>query len=161
MDTIRTLINPRTDFLILTETKAIKNHVEKCKFKIKGATVALIPTMCTDAIGASGGVGVFSSNRHELLENSMRESLRLGHYVVGVYKVGVHHVIVGGIYGLPDHNDIQSAAIFENLINDVRELQNLFPVQNVLLAGDFNCVLSEKDSHMNKILKPRTNEVLR
>jgi len=69
--------------------------------------------------------------------------------------------MVGGIYGLPDHNDLRSAAVFEGLLEDVSELQNLFPVKNIILAGDFNCVLSEKDSHLNKIRKPRTNEILR
>jgi len=161
--TIRSILKPTTDFLILTEIKAYKHHVNNCKITPVNtrSAHALLPTMCTNTVSASGGVCVFSKSNHELLENSFRESLLTGHYVLGVYKVGIHHVIIGGVYGLPDHNDLRSAAIFENLLDDVRELQSLFPVQNIMIAGDFNCVLSEKDSHMNIIRKPRTNQKIK
>jgi len=121
MATIRTILKPTTDFLILTETKTIREQLPKCRITPTNtrSDEILIPTMCTNMGGRSAGVCVFSKRKHELLENSIRESLLPGHYIIGVYKIGVHHVMVGGIYGLPDHNDLRSAAIFESLLEDV------------------------------------------
>jgi len=116
--------------------------------------------MCTTTDCASGGVAVFGKPEHKILEGSIRESLNGGHYVMAIFEIALNNVLLCGVYGNPDHNDRRSESIFINMLEDIQELKNLFPVHNIILAGDFNCILKEMDSHTRKISKPRTHRIL-
>jgi len=158
--TLRTIISPDTDFFILTETKARSCHISKCIIYPASSRVAFIPKLFTETNAAQGGVAILCKKEHNLIENSVRESLHGGHYIMGIFNVRNKLVLVCGIYGNPDHNDLASANIFQQIITDIEELKNLFSVTDMILAGDFNCVLKEADSNTNRITKPRTNGLI-
>jgi exonuclease III len=153
--TINEQIQIHTDFVILSETKI--NHTAAGKRKLK---YGLTPTLYTSQQGARGGVVVFSHPDHALLEGSARESDTPGHFVCGTYQIGKSRVIVAGVYGRSDNLDRTASAIFSNLAEIIEELKFLYNTNNVIMAGDFNVIRSNADSHNNINHKPRTTEQL-
>lgn len=153
--TIRKLVSPTTDFVILTETKALPSKIQKCKLKY-----GLRPSLFTTLEAARGGVAIFSHPTHELVAGSTRISTPDGHYALAVYIVKGIKVIVGGVYGCPENNDPLSAAIITSLKADISELKFLHNTSFVIVGGDFNCVLSVADTSSNRVLKHQASAAL-
>jgi len=109
---------------------------------------------------ASGGVAIFSHAQHKLLQDSKRESQIKGHYMMGVYEVQKTKIIIVGVYGNPDSNDNKSKEIFEQMKDDMAELQYLHSTNICIVAGDFNCPLQKKDSSKRMINKHKTVDVI-
>jgi exonuclease III len=154
---IKNLITPKTDFVLLSETKCAVQNI--CKLKLKYNIKLSISS--DNRNHAAAGLAIFAKSEHKLLEGSVRHSVPQGHSVTGVYSVRGTHIIVSGVYGVSENNDRLAAAVFENLIEQIDELKLLYNTNYVIAAGDFNCGLSDEDfSTRNN--KPRTTtEMLR
>jgi hypothetical protein len=59
------------------------------------------------------------------------------------------------IYGPSANDDTESHRFYEEVRNTITELQNTLQTRNLLLAGDFNAVLSAEDSSSEHITKKR------
>jgi hypothetical protein len=70
-------------------------------------------------------------------------------------------LIVAGIYGPSANDDTESHRFYEEVRATINELQNTFQTRNLILAGDFNAVLSSEDSSSEHITKKRTTDLLR
>jgi len=77
---------------------------------------------------------------------------------MGIYDVQKTKVLVVGVYGNPDSNDSKSKEIFEQIKDDIAELQYLHSTGVCIVAGDFNCHLHKNDSSKGMINKHRTVE---
>ena len=69
-------------------------------------------------------------------------------------------IIVAGIYGPSANDDTESLHFYQEVRDAIIELQNTFQTRNLLLAGDFNAVLSPEDSTSEHITKKRTTAFL-
>jgi len=147
---LKKLENNKTDFFILSETKAQDYNLQNRKIN------KLIPTLLTSQNIAAGGVAIFSHAQHKLISNSKRESQTKGHYVMGVYEVQKTKIIIVGVYGNPDSNDAKSKEIFDQMNEHIAELKHLHSTGVCVVAGDFNCHLNKNDSSKQFINKTRT-----
>ena len=107
---LHTLTSSRTDFLILTETRADVRALPQ--HKIRGG---LVPTLHSLQQEARGGVVIYSKTDHTLLDNSSRESTTPGHFIAGVYQVNTSRTIVAGVYGPSNNDDTFSTQILQEL----------------------------------------------
>ncbi len=104
---------------------------------------------------------VFSSPSYELVNHSVRRSSTPGHFAMGVYYTPNRtKLIVVGIYGPSANDDTESLHFYQEVRNTIIELQNTFQTRNLLLAGDFNAVLSPEDSSSEHVTKKRTTSFL-
>jgi hypothetical protein len=69
-------------------------------------------------------------------------------------------LIVVGIYGPSANDDTESLHFYQEVREVLAELQNTFQTRNLLMAGDFNAVLSPADSSSEHITKKRTTAFL-
>jgi hypothetical protein len=69
-------------------------------------------------------------------------------------------LIVVGIYGPSANDDTESLHFYREVRESIAELQNTFQTSNLLIAGDFNAVLSPEDSSSEHITKKRTTAFL-
>jgi DNA replication initiation complex subunit (GINS family) len=84
-----------------------------------------------------------------------------GHFAMGVYYTPNRmKLIVVGIYGPSANDDTESLHFYQELRAVIAELQNTFQTSNLLMAGDFNAVLSPEDSSSEHITKKRTTALL-
>jgi len=151
---LKKLANSKTDFFILSETKAQDYNLQTRKIN------KLLPTLLTSQNTASGGVAIFSHAQHKLLPNSKRESQTKGHYVMGVYEVQKTKVLVVCVYGNPDSNDNRSKEIFEQMKDDMAELQYLHSTNICIVVGDVSFHLHKNDSSKRLINKQRTVDII-
>jgi exonuclease III len=70
-------------------------------------------------------------------------------------------LIVAGIYGPSANDDTESLHFYQEVRDAIVELQNTFQTSNLLLAGDFNAVLSPEDSSSEHITKREQPHFLR
>jgi exonuclease III len=70
-----------------------------------------------------------------------------------LYEVNRSRTIVIGVYGISENNDRSSADLIQEVSNIARELKHLYNTQHVIVAGDFNAVLSPEDSNDHHIRK--------
>ena len=152
---LRQIVTRQTDFLILTETKTKKSQIFQNKncFQIK-------PKLATSQEGVKLGVAIYANDKYTLIKDSVHESNIPGHYIVAVFRNKNFHIIVAGVYGPSDHSDSTSMHMFQQLNEDIILLKQLYEIQSVLVAGDFNLALHETDSSSGKLLKPRATESL-
>ncbi len=85
-----------------------------------------------------------------------RESVEPGHIAAAVYEVNKSRTVVIGVYGISEKNNRYSADLIQEVSNIVRELKHLYNTQHMIVAGDFNAVLSPEDSNDHHIRKTRT-----
>jgi hypothetical protein len=104
---------------------------------------------------------VFSNPEYELINHSVRRSETPGHFAMGVYYTPTRmKIIVVGIYGPSANDDTESFQFYQEVRTSIVELQNTFQTSNLLIAGDFNAVLSPEDSSSEHITKKRTTALL-
>ena len=96
---VRELVNQKTDFLILTETRTTAKALHKVKLKW-----GLKPTLYSLDDAPRGGVVIYSSPRHKLIPESRRLGTIPGHLAAAVYEVHQSRTVIVGIYG-PSEND--------------------------------------------------------
>jgi hypothetical protein len=84
-----------TDLLVLTETRA-KTIDESRSMRVKKSGMTV--TMATSSGRTAAGVTVLSNTNIAYVENSSRESVPAGHFVIGTYRKGGICIIVGGVY---------------------------------------------------------------
>ena len=153
---LRKLIGWNTDFLILTEVKANVNHVLKTKLHRR-----LTPSMHSLHENARRGVIIFSDKKHKIIEGSQREATMQGHIAAAVYEINHTRTIVAGFYGEPASNDRSSAEILRELQQILEELQHIYHTRTIILAGDFNVTIHQRDSNNpNHTAKPQSANIL-
>jgi exonuclease III len=119
------------------------------------------PSLYSVSPQARGGVVVFSNPEYELLNHSVRRSTTPGHFAMGVYyTTNRTKIIVVGIYGPSANDNNESLQFYQEVRASIVELQNTFQTSNLLIAGDFNAVLSPEDSSSEHITKKRTTAFL-
>jgi exonuclease III len=119
------------------------------------------PSLYSVSPQARGGVVIFSNPAYELVNHSVRRSTTPGHFAMGVYYTpNRSKLIVAGIYGPSANDDTESLHFYQEVRDAIIELQNTFQTSNLLLAGDFNAVLSPEDSSSEHITKKRTTSFL-
>jgi exonuclease III len=69
-------------------------------------------------------------------------------------------LIVAGIYAPSANDDRESTVFYQEVRQNIEELQNTFRTSNLLLAGDFNAVLHPTDSSSELLTKCRTTDFL-
>ncbi len=148
---LRKLITPHLDFLILTETKAHPSALTRIKLRY-GMKIS----HHSSHQQARKRVIIIAKPEHMIMEGSLRESGEPGHIVAAVYKVNKSRTVVIGVYGISENNDRSSADLIQEISNIARELKHLYNSQHVIVAGDFNAVLSPEDSNDHQIRKTRT-----
>ncbi len=145
------LITPHLDFLILTETKAHPSALTRIKLRY-GMKIS----HHSSHQQAGKGVIIIAKPEHTIMEGSLRESGEPGHIAAAVYEVNKSRTVVIGVYGISENNDCSSADLIQEVSNIARELKHLYNTQHVIVAGDFNAVLSPEDSKDHHIRKTRT-----
>jgi hypothetical protein len=96
------------------------------------------------------------------VNHSVRPSTIPGHFAIGVYITpSKAKLIIAEIYGPSANDDTESHRFYEEVRATINELQNTFQTRNLILAGDFNAVLSLEDSSSEHITKKRTTDLLR
>jgi endonuclease/exonuclease/phosphatase (EEP) superfamily protein YafD len=93
---------------------------------------------------ARKGVIIIAKPEHTIMEGSLRESDEPGHIAAAVYEVNKSRTVVIGVYGISENNDRSSADLIQEVSNLARELKHLYNTQHVIVAGDFNAVLSRR-----------------
>ena len=117
--------------------------------------------MTTSQEGVNLGVAIYSNDKFNLIRDSVHESHTAGHYVMGVFRNKNFHVIVAGVYGPSNHSDIIATEVLQQLNDNIVTLKQLYDIQTVIVAGDFNVTLSETDSSSGRIIKPRATAALK
>jgi len=153
--TIRSLITPHTDFLILTETKADHRAIRRTKLRFN-----MRVSHFSANEGARGGVIICAKDGHKKMEGSERESVRQGYIAGAVYEIKKSRTIVIGVYGLPDNDDRASSGIMREVSRMATELQGVYNTQHLIIAGDFNTVLELEDTTAEQIQKRNTSASL-
>ena len=78
---------------------------------------------------------------------SARYSTTPGHAAMGVYITPTgSKIIVVGIYGPSINSDVESLAYYQEVQETLNELSNTFQTTSIIMAGDFNAILSENDT---------------
>ena len=75
------LTNRRTDFLVLTETRA--EDSKKRNIRLKWGLQASISSLCPEA---KAGVIVYATDEHKLIEDSVKNGSTPGHLCMAVYE---------------------------------------------------------------------------
>jgi exonuclease III len=154
---IRKLVRKETDFLILTEVRANIEHVNRTRIKRN-----LLPTIHSFHNEAQKGVVVYSKAEHKIIEGSQREASVPGHIAAAAYNTGSTRTILVGFYGESASNDRASAKILTELKDIITELQHIYHTQTVIIAGDFNVAIHNRDSNNpNHMSKPQSTRILR
>jgi len=148
---LRKLITPHLDFLILTETKAHPSALTRIKLRY-GMKIS----HHSSHQQARKGVIIIAKPEHTIMEGSLREADEPGHIAAAVYEVNKSRTVIIGVYGISENNDRSSADLIQEVSNIARELKHLYNTQHVIVAGDFNAVLSPEDSNDHHIRKTRT-----
>ena len=153
---LRAILHKRTDFLILTETRANVASIPKIRVKW-----GMKPTHHSLSPSPHSGVIILSKRNIEIIQESKREATLPGHIAAAVYVVKGTRIIVAGIYGVPASNDTLSSALILELHSILQELKHLYQTQQILLAGDFNVAPRPQDSNSPQhISKPSTVRTL-
>jgi len=146
-----------TELLVLTETRA-KSIEESRSTRVKKSGMAV--TMATSSGRTAAGVTVLSKSGIVYIENSSRESVPPGHYVIGAYRKGGTCTLVGGVYLDSTGQDQVGVAALQQLSAHISELKQMYGTTNVILTGDFNVTLYSDQSHSGRINKPHTSQEL-
>ena len=149
---LRKLVTPQTDFLILTETKAHPTALTRIKLRY-GMKIS----HHSSHQQARKGVIIINKPEHSMMEGSNRESQEPGHIAAAVYEVNKSRTVIIGVYGVSENNDRSSANLIQEVSEIARELKHLYNTQHLIVAGDFNAVLSPEDSNDFHIRKARTS----
>ena len=153
---LRQFIPKDTDFCVLTEVRCDISTVRNSKIKW-----GLVPSLYSVHQQARGGVIVYSHPKYKLIEHSARYSTTPGHAAMGVYNTPTgSKIIVAGIYGPSINSDVESLAYYQEVHEILNELSNTFQTASIVMAGDFNAILSENDTSSFHINKRRTSEYL-
>jgi len=64
-----------------------------------------------------------------------------GHWIICVFEVDNHFLILGNIYGYNNNNQNKNA--FSEITAAVKELSQRYQTENVMFGGDFNMVIDE------------------
>ena len=155
ISTIKALLQQKTDFLILTETRVDQSAYKNVKLKwgLKATQFSLHQT-------ARAGVIVYSREIHKIIPESIRTGTIAGHMCLAVYEISGSRTIVGGIYGPSDNNDRLGVSFLRELSETISELKIIYNTNHVLLAGDFNAVWRQEDSNCFHTRKPQTSRSL-
>ncbi len=155
ISTIKALLQQKTDFLILTETRVDQSAYKNVKLKwgLKATQFSLHQT-------ARAGVIVYSREIHKIIPESIRTGIIAGHMCLAVYEISGSRTIVGGIYGPSDNNDRLGVSFLRELSETISELKIIYNTNHVLLAGDFNAVWRQEDSNCFHTRKPQTSRSL-
>jgi len=153
--TIRTLITPSTDFLVLTETRADHRAIlnTKMRFDIR-------PSHYTASVQPRAGVVICAREIHRKLDGSERQSQIPGHIAGAVYEVRKSRTVIIGVYGISDNNDRTSTALINEISRMATELKLLYNTMHVIILGDFNAVLDPEDTHSGEIRKRGASDAL-
>jgi exonuclease III len=144
------------DFCVLTEVRCDESNIKKAKLH-RG----MEPALYSVSPQARGGIVVFSNPSYELINHSVRRSSTPGHFAIGVYTApDKSKLIVAGIYGPSANDDAESFRFYQEVNEALAELQNTFQTRKLIMAGDFNAVLSPEDSSSEHVTKKRTTELL-
>jgi hypothetical protein len=120
------------------------------------------PALYSVSPHARGGIVVFSDPSYELINHSVRRSSTPGHFAIGVYITpDKSKLIVAGTYGPSANDDAESLRFYQEVNDTLAELQNTFQTRKIIMAGDFNAVLSSEDSSSEHVPKKRTTELLK
>jgi len=153
---IRRLAKRQLDFCVLTEVRCQEGNIKKAKIHRN-----MKPSLFSVSPDPRGGVVIFSNKEYELINHSVRRSAIPGHFAIGVYITpNQSKIIVAGIYGPSENNDILSHQFYQEVKETLNELQNTFQTNNLLMAGDFNAVLCARDSSSEHVTKRRTTELI-
>jgi len=152
---IRSLLRRDTDIVVLTETRTTQSAVKRTKLKW-----GLKPTHHSLDEQARAGVVIYTKREHTLVPNSKRTATEDGHMAAAVYEIHGSRIVVVGVYGKSENNDITSNNIFKEVYNTIRELQHLYQTHHVILLGDFNAVWRDVDANSFHSTKPRTTATL-
>jgi hypothetical protein len=68
---------------------------------------------------------------------------------------------VAGIYGPSANDDNASFLFYQEVLDTIGELQNTFQTRSLIMAGDFNAVLTPEDSSSEHVTKRRTTGILK
>jgi exonuclease III len=154
---LRRLAKRNVDFCILTEVRCDQANIKKAKLHQQ-----MKPALYSVSQQARGGVVVFSNPAYELINHSVRRSSTPGHFAIGVYNTPTKSkLIVAGIYGPSANDDNASLLFYREVLETLGELQNTFQTRSIILAGDFNAVLTPEDSSSEHVTKQRTTGLLR
>jgi hypothetical protein len=92
----------------------------------------------------------------------VRRSSTPGHFAIGVYNTPTKSkIIVAGIYGPSANDDNASFLFYQEVLDTIGELQNTFQTRSLIMAGDFNAVLTPEDSSSEHVTKRRTTGILK
>ena len=152
---MRTYTDKNADFLILTETKIDPASMAK-KIKMNGLEASVFSL----SPHARAGVVIYSQRKHRIREHSTRTSREPGYFAMAVYNMAGEAVVVVGIYGKPENNDLASASLLEEMEQAIQELQHLYGARNVIIAGDFNVTRHIDDASSGTVHKPRAAQKL-
>jgi len=147
---VRELVNQKTDFLILTETRTTAKALHKVKLKW-----GLKPTLYSLDDAPRGGVVIYSSPRHKLIPESRRLGTIPGHLAAAVYEVHQSRTVIVGIYGPSENDDKKSASFLKEVQDTISELKTIYNTSHVIAAGDFNAVWRKEDANNFQATKPR------
>jgi len=148
------LANRRTDFLVLTETRA--EDTKKQNIRLKWGLQASISSLCPEA---KAGVIVYATDEHKLIEDSVKYGSAPGHLCMAVYEKNKKKLIVIGYYGPSENNDKLSVKLLQELRDNIKTLQHVYNTNRILIAGDFNAVWRERDANSYHSRKPQTTRL--
>jgi exonuclease III len=154
---LRRLAKRRVDFCVLTEVRCEQENIKRAKLihQMKPSLYSVSPQ------ARGGGVAVFSNPSYELVNHSVQRSSTPRHFAMGVYYTPNRtKLIVTSIYGPSANDDTESLHFYQEVRDAIAELQNMFQTRNLLLAGDFNAVLSPEDSSSEHVTKKQTTSFL-
>ncbi len=151
---IRKFVTNQTHFLILTETKTPER-----KYRYKKMKYTLKPTLITGKETRQAGVAIYSHSSFTLIPGSARYSDNPGHFVCGVYKRNLEHILVAGIYGEPSSADKISERIITDMAEKLTELKLFYTIHKTIIGGDLNLTFHASDTSRSSetiLYKPRS-----
>ena len=85
-----------------------------------------------------------------------------GYYFCATVEIYSEKFLIAAVYGDASTNDVLSSNIYKSLLHDITELYRNDAPQHLILAGDFNVVLSNHDllNSATRRHKPRTEAAL-
>ena len=90
--------------------------------------------------------GVLTLIRNQMEIKNLDQRIVQGHAIINVFKHNEKIWLVGNIYGNPKSEDHLSNETMLEISRQIEDIQTNFHPDHIILAGDWNCVLQNKDT---------------
>ena len=140
------------DISLLQEVKLGKKMEQEIRIKLRNHEGVFLASRTTGNGSSRGVLSIFSSRFNiQHLDNKKDEH---GQFLINVIRYGHQNLLIGNYYGNPD-TDREALETAESFSTEVERMKRKFRIDEIVIGGDFNCVLHQDDTNMTRS-KPRT-----